>query len=321
MNLELFLKQPFLLLDVRSPSEFLGGHIPGATSFPLFSDEERAIIGTLYKKEGKEAAVKKGLQFAGPKLCAFIEQAESLAGSSKNIRLYCARGGMRSSSLAWLLKTAGFNTAVLSGGYKIFRRWVLERFSQKYPLQVLGGFTGSGKTDFLLKLKKMGEQVIDLEEIAKHKGSSFGQLEKRKQPSTEHFENTVAWELYSYNLEKPIWIEDESQMIGTCHIPKDLWTQMTEAPFFWMQNSKEERVKRLIQSYGHYPLEDLIASVKRLTKKLGLQKAESICKAIQEGEMEIAVAAILEYYDQAYTYSCQKKTSYTNRSSFVLDFY
>ncbi|MES2200017.1 MAG: tRNA 2-selenouridine(34) synthase MnmH [Chlamydiota bacterium] len=307
MNLELFLTQSSPLLDVRSPSEFLEGHIPGAISFPLFTDEERAIVGTLYKKEGKEVAIKRGLQFVGPKLSSFVEEAELLAGETKQLRLYCARGGMRSSSLSWLLTTAGFETTLLQGGYKSFRKWVLERFSQKYSLRVLGGFTGTGKTDLLLKLKEKDFQVIDLEALAAHRGSSFGQLEKKIQPSTEHFENILARQLFLCDPEKPLWIEDESRMIGMCCVPQDLWEQMTAAPFFWMEARKEERIGRLVESYGHYPVEDLIASLRRLTKKMGLERVENIVKSIQSGDMKTAVSAILEYYDQAYLYSSLKR--------------
>ena len=305
MILETFFKESSPLLDVRSPSEFLQGHIPGAISFPLFTDEERSIVGTLYKKEGKEVAVKKGLQFVGPKLASFVEMAELLG--SKDLRLYCARGGMRSSSLSWLLTTAGFRCRVLLGGYKSFRKWVLEQFAKKYALRVLGGFTGSGKTDLLLKLKEEGFQVVDLEALAAHRGSSFGQLDKKIQPSTEHFENMLAWELSTLDLHQPIWIEDESRMIGMCCVPQDLWDQMTAASFFWMQNTKEERMQRLIQGYGSYPKEDLIASVQRLTKKMGLERVENIVKAILEGDLGTAVSDILEYYDKAYLYASQKR--------------
>lgn len=307
MNLEIFLKKSTPLLDVRSPLEFSCGHIPGAISFPLFTDEERAIVGTLYKTEGKDVAVKKGLQFVGPKLASFVEQAELLTDESKSLRLYCARGGMRSSSVAWLLTTAGFECSLLPGGYKSFRQWTLSQFSKNYSLRVLGGFTGSGKTDLLIKSKEEGMQVIDLENLASHRGSSFGSLDKKIQPSTEHFENILAMELCLCDLDQPLWLEDESRMIGTCCIPKGLWDQMTAAPFFWMQSTKKERIIRLLQNYGHYPLEDLTASVSRLAKKMGRQRVDGIIKDMQENRMELAVSAILEYYDQAYLYSSQKR--------------
>lgn len=318
MNLDVFFKQSSPILDVRSPSEFLEGHIPGAISFPLFTDEERVVVGTLYKKEGKDLAVKRGLQFVGPKLASFVERAELLVDGTKKLRLYCARGGMRSSSLAWLLTTAGFNCSVLSGGYKSFRKWTLARFSQKYCLKVLGGFTGSGKTDLLFKLKEEGVQIVDLEDLAAHRGSSFGQLDKKVQPTTEQFENKLAWNLFFCDPDQSLWIEDESRMIGTCCIPQDLWDQMTAAPFFWLKSTKEERIKRLIQDYGLYPLEDLIASVRRLTKKMGHERVESIVKTIEEDHMEMAVSAILEYYDQAYQYSSQKRHPIRNELPFKI---
>src|SRR3990167_4099021 len=135
------------LIDVRSPLEFLQGHIPGSYSLPLFSNEERALVGTLYKKEGKETAIKEGLRLVGPKLHSLVEQAEKIA-PTKHIKLYCARGGMRSSSVSWLLTTAGFTCEVYSGGYKAYRNLVLKQFEKKYRFIVVGGFTGSGKTAF-----------------------------------------------------------------------------------------------------------------------------------------------------------------------------
>ena len=307
MKIEEFLSHAVPLLDVRSPAEFLQGHIPGAHSFPLFSDLERAEVGTLYKKAGKDAAVKLGLHMVGPKLASFVEQAETLCCSKRAFQLYCWRGGMRSHSLAWLLQTAGFSCHVLTGGYKAFRHWTLDQFQKPYRLMVLGGLTGSGKTDLLHKLRQQNEQVIDLEALAQHRGSSFVHLGCPPQPSSEHFENTLAWQLSQLDLRLPIWIEDESRQIGTCHLPLALWTQMSGAVFMWIHSPIEDRVKRLLGSYGEYAPQAIIASVERLVRKLGAVRTQQVVHAIQNRAMESAVAMVLEYYDQTYTFACQRR--------------
>ncbi len=306
MDIHTFLQQDSPILDARSPSEFNHGHIPGAFSLPLFSDEERKIVGTIYKQEGKEPAVKKGLFFVGPKLLSFVEKAEEIAGQKKILRLYCARGGMRSSSLAWLLQTAGFNCILLDKGYKSFRNWALAQFHQKYPFLVLGGFTGTGKTKLLHMLQNKKKQIIDLEDIAKHKGSSFGDLEGFSQPSSEHFENILAMKLAQLDPNCSVWIEDESRTIGSCYLPEGIWTQMRGAPFLWIEKSKEKRVSHLLSSYGNYHLEDLLKATKKLSKKLGAVKVLEIGSKIQNGDLESAISTVLEYYDKAYAYSCQK---------------
>lgn len=288
------------IFDVRSPAEFLQGHIPGAHSLPIFSNEERALVGTVYKQEGKEAAVSLGLDLVGPKLRSFVTQAKYIAGSKANIRVYCWRGGMRSSSMAWLLETAGFTCQVLSGGYKTFRRWTLDQFQKSYYLIILDGLTGSGKTEQLQALAKKGEQVIDLENIAKHRGSSFGHLGLAIQPSSEQFENILAYQLSRYDPLVPIWIENESRTIGKCYIPQKFKQQMTNASKVWVESTKEDRTRRLILEYGSYPADELIVATRRLVKKLGGVRTEQIVGCIERGEVEEAVILMLEYYDKAY---------------------
>jgi tRNA 2-selenouridine synthase len=302
-----FLCQSTPILDVRSPSEFIQGHIPGAISFPLLTDSERAQVGTLYKKQGKDAAIKLGLHFVGPKLSSFIKNAEDFASSQKSFRLYCWRGGMRSSSLAWLLEMAGFHITLLKGGYKVFRHWTLSQFNKNYSFMVLGGLTGSGKTELLHELENKNEQIIDLEKLAKHKGSSFGHLGNPQQPSNENFENILAFQLSKFNMNLPIWIEDESRMIGNCHLPSDLWKQMRRSLFFWVECSKQERIERLHKIYGNHSTDDMIQATQRLFKKLGGARTKQAIQSIQDKDIEKAISIVLEYYDQAYTYSCERR--------------
>lgn len=306
MCMKNFLLNKTPLLDARSPIEYQKGHIPGAISFPLFTDCERASVGCVYKKEGKNKAIQLGLSIVGPKLLSFVTQAEELCSNVKDVRLYCARGGMRSHSLAWLLQTAEFSCSVLEGGYKAYRNWVLQKFKKKYRFMVIGGLTGCGKTELLKELASSGEQIIDLEEIASHKGSSFGHLGNHLQPTCEHFENILATQLSLLNPDLPIWIEDESHLIGSCPIPKDIWEQMQTSSFVWLDSMKSERVQRLLCTYGSYKTEDLLASVKKLSKRLGAVSTKEVVEAIFQNKLESAIEMLLHYYDKAYLHSCQK---------------
>lgn len=307
MHTEEFLKKEGVLFDVRSPSEFLKGHIPGAISFPLFSNEERAKVGTVYKQQGHDPAVLLGFELLGPKLALIAKEGRALAGPSKRVRLYCARGGLRSQTIAWILKTAGVECTLLSSGYKAFRNWSLKQFKIEYDLRILGGFSGSGKTETLYDLKEKGEQIVDLEKLANHRGSAFGHLGNSPQPSVEHFENKLAMELFSHDFTSPIWIEDESRMIGSCPIPKELFERMRKKPIYWIDCDREKRVERLFKEYGAFPKEELIDGVSRLVKKLGGARTEETILAIKEGKIRSFISFMLEYYDQRYSYALQKQ--------------
>lgn len=311
MKIKEFLTHKTPLLDVRSPCEYNHAHIPGAQSFPLFTDDERAQVGTLYKKEGKDAAVKLGLRLVGPKLANLVEEAEKLTIGSKTVRLYCARGGMRSGSLAWLLQTAGFECVTLFGGYKLFRRWVLEQFEKTYHLSILGGLTGCGKTAILQDLKQEGEQIIDLEAYSNHKGSSYGHLGQIVQPSAEQFENLLAVQLSQFDRTLPCWIEDENRTIGSCPIPKGLWVQMQKGLFFWIDRPKEQRIKHLLEEYGKHTPEELITATQKLEKRLGLTRTKQIIQAIRNHDLHTAIDNVLDYYDSAYLHSLKKNRSLT----------
>ena len=199
-----------LVIDVRSPAEYQHAHMPGAVNIPLFDNEERKIVGTIYKQKSREDAIKIGLDLFGPKMRRIVEEVESLLQNKtteendaekqeqidrKSVAIYCWRGGMRSGAVAWLLSLYGYKIYLLDGGYKAFRNWVLGQFEKEYSLKVLGGFTGSGKTEILKELKEKGQNVIDLEKLAHHKGSAFGRLGEEAQPTSEMFENTLAIEL------------------------------------------------------------------------------------------------------------------------------
>lgn len=297
---ENFLELDLPVLDVRSPAEFARGHIPGAHSFPLFTDEERAIIGTLYKQEGRDQAFLKGLEFTGPRMAAMVTQALELAPDRK-VRLHCWRGGERSASVGWLLSKAGFHVSILKGGYKAFRNHVLRNFDRLLDLRVLGGFTGSGKTAHLRDLRSKGHQVIDLEDLACHKGSSFGAIGQAPQPSTEHFENLLFNELRYIDPQRPLWLEDESMMIGKVRIPDGIYRQMRSAPLIFIDRPLEARAAHLVDEYGRHDAAELATAIGRIGKRLGPQHAKAAIEALGQGDLYSVAIIALRYYDKAYS--------------------
>lgn len=299
IDIENFLDINIPVFDVRSPVEFDRGHIPDAINLPLFSNEERAIVGKAFHQKGRDEAVKIGLEKVSVKLTAFIENVQQKT-DKKEIRLHCWRGGMRSQSMAWLLDTAGFQVHLLEGGYKSYRRFVLKYFEQKFSLIVIGGMTGSGKTEILKNLKESGENVIDLEALACHKGSVFGHLGQNHQPSTEFFENLLFRELCNVKPNNPIWIEDESMAIGNIYIPAAFYQQMQETKLIFIERSREQRAKRLVDEYAGFDKSLLKESVDRISRRIGGDHAKRIIGYIENNEFYQAIYDTLNYYDKLY---------------------
>ncbi|KAA9325467.1 tRNA 2-selenouridine(34) synthase MnmH [Adhaeribacter soli] len=302
----LSLKEHLPLLDIRSPKEFAAGHIPGALSFPLFSDEERHQIGTAYKQISQEKAVLMGLDFFGPNMSAMVKQAKKLA-PGKEVLLHCWRGGMRSQSVAWLLDLAGFKVHLLDFGYKSYRHYALEQFGKKYRLLLIGGATGSGKTEILTELIKLNEPVIDLEKLANHKGSAFGTIGMPPQGTIEQFENDLALELAALNVSKTTWLEDESISIGKVNVPKPFHEQMRAAPVLKLEIPREVRVKKLAEEYCKVKKEVLSGSITKIQKRLGGLSTKEALAAIEAGDMEKMVEIALVYYDKAYQFELDHK--------------
>ncbi|MEP0922205.1 tRNA 2-selenouridine(34) synthase MnmH [Leptolyngbya sp. FACHB-711] len=301
-----FLAHPGVMLDVRSPAEYRQGHIPGAISFPLFTDQERAQVGTCYKHEGRDAAVELGFQLVGPKSAQFLATAKQLA-PDRRVRVHCWRGGMRSGSVAWVLKMGGFEVATLHGGYKAFRNWALKTFEQPKPIVILGGMTGTGKTDILLALKNQGAQVLDLEAIASHRGSSYGSLGLPPQPTNEQFENEAAVQWAKFQADSPIWIEAESKRIGTCCIPEPLFQQMDQAEVLEVVRPRSERLALLANVYGSADREAVVTATERIRKRLGGLRTQQAVDFIRQGQISEGVSIVLEYYDKTYTYDLQRR--------------
>jgi len=325
------------VIDVRSPGEFNHAHIPGAVNIPLFTDEERKIVGTTYKQQSREQAIKIGLDFFGPKMRKIVEEAEKIcvtqnsnSDKTDNSRglikqktgflfIYCWRGGMRSGAVSWLLDLCGFKVFTLSGGYKKFRNYVLETFKNPFSFHILGGYTGSGKTETIKKLKDEGRTVIDLEELASHKGSAFGSIGMPKQPTQEMFENMLAMELQihsnrceqttgaaaydvsSNNYPNTIWLEDESQRIGHVNIPNDLWKTMRSAPVFFMDIPFEKRLEHITEEYGKLDKTKMIDAIGRIKEKLGGLNAKNAIRLLEDGNTIESFRILLKYYDKLYT--------------------
>jgi tRNA 2-selenouridine synthase len=302
----LLLKNAIALVDVRTPAEFEHGHVPGACNLPLFSNEERVKVGTTYKQVGREEAILLGFDLTGSKWSGFIKQSLEIA-PDKKIGVHCWRGGMRSGAMAWALDLYGFEVYLIQGGYKKYRHWVHRQFEQQYQLQILGGMTGSGKTKILQQLKKMGEQVIDLEEIAQHQGSSYGSMNKMVQPTQEQFENNLANQLKDLHKQKRIWVEDESLTIGKRSIPNSFWHQMRDAGMIDIKVELQHRVRSLATEYGSLDKDFLAESTERIRKRLGPEQTKYAIEAIRENRMEDFVMIVLVYYDKTYRTGLSKR--------------
>jgi tRNA 2-selenouridine synthase len=309
------------VFDVRSPGEYNHAHMPGAISLPLFTDEERKEVGTAYKQISREQAIKIGLDYFGPKMRKMVEQVET-AGSQQSadgslptancILVYCWRGGMRSGAVSWLLDMYGFKVYTLIGGYKKFRNHVLDTFKKPYLFNIIGGYTGSGKTELLKTLKERGEKVIDLEGIAIHKGSAFGAIGLPPQPTQEMFENLLSTELSAIGSQEElpaagcrlptgcIWLEDESQRIGLVNIPGDIWKNMRGSKVWFLDIPFEERLKHITPEYGVLEQDKLIAAIERISQKLGHLNAKTAILLLKEGKISESFDILLRYYDKFY---------------------
>lgn len=308
LSISNFLEQSVghLIIDVRAPIEFDKGHVTNAINVPLFDDIERAEIGTLYKQQGKDFAVTRGLEIVSPKLVPFVNQVKELS-KNKKIFVYCFRGGMRSNSFAWLMNTSGLDATILEGGYKNYRKHVLSYFEREKKLVVIGGMTGSGKTDLLKKIKSESCQIIDLEALANHKGSAFGSINEKKQNPQQIFENKLFYELNLLDENKLILVEDESQSIGYNKIPRGFWLQMKKAPIVKIDISFELRVQKLVEDYTTTNIDALKICVKKIEQNLGTQNATLCLKYLDENNLTEVARITLKYYDKAYTFTYNKK--------------
>ena len=334
------------VLDVRSPGEYRHAHIPDSFTLPLFTDEQRKIIGTAYKQESRQAAVNYGLNYFSERMKIIpqetigiisdwhknkVPSSSPLSGGGgldlfssspsgdrgQGLLIHCWRGGMRSESVAWLLNLYGYKIYVLKGGYKSFRNWALAQFEKTYSLKILGGYTGSGKTDVLKEMQRKGKSIIDLERLANHKGSAFGSLGEKPQPTQEMFENLLAIELwktgietennqtngngYTKNGKTEIWLEDESRHTGLVNIPKTLWEQMRNSNLYFLEIPFEERLNYIVATYSVFDKKDLVTSIMKIQKKLGGLETKNAINFLLENNLKECFSILMQYYDKLYT--------------------
>ncbi len=302
MNITEFLKSPRLpLIDARSESEFKQGHIPGALNHPILNDTERKKVGICYKREGKEAAISLGYKLVEHKFDDKLKAVQKDISFNPAL-VYCWRGGLRSKIFTDVLQRGGLSIRRLENGYKAYRQWALKTLKKPYPIIVLGGATGTGKTEVLHLLKERGEQVLDLEGLANHKGSAFGGIGMPEQPTNEQFENELALKFHRFDQSRPIWVENESRHLGKVKLPDHLYTLLREAKVIVIQQPLQIRIDRIIKEYAVLPQESLIASIQALKKRLGHKRMTDAITHLKNGEDASWIALMLQYYDKMYDY-------------------
>jgi tRNA 2-selenouridine synthase len=242
----------------------------------------------------------------GPRLAEIIQQTETIA-AGKEILVHCWRGGMRSSNFCQFAGMAKIKSQVLNGGYKAYRQFAFETFQQPLQIILIGGCTGSGKSEVLRALAAQGEQILDLEKMAHHKGSAFGSLMQLPQPTTEQFHNNLFEEIFKLDISKPIWVEDESITIGKVFLPPDFWLLMKSSPIVQMNVSKEVRVQRLVAEYGHADRAEFLEAMTKIVKRLGGQHFKAAKEKLLAGDMAGTIEILLTYYDKYYLESIENK--------------
>lgn len=355
LPLDAFLSTPGPVLDVRSPAEWRHARIPGAINFPLFSDSERAAVGTAYKNVGRAKAVNLGLELIGPRLPLLSTAAAEVAALLRDwqrspsspaprLKIHCARGGMRSGAIAFLVSLLSLPCATLEGGYKAFRRAAVDRLDSPIPnLVVLSGRTGSGKSETLRTLKRRGRRVLDLEGAAGHRGSAFGGLTPIReveghgssrldlprrtmdalgtiggavvpppdQPTTEQFENTLFSDLRYYDAQPdphgPIFTEHENHNIGRVNLSHGIHNLLISSPRIRLEPARQDRLERILREYGSCPTEPLMEATIKISKKLGGERTKEVLKRLELGNVNEAANLLLEHYDVLYDRAAEKR--------------
>jgi tRNA 2-selenouridine synthase len=316
------------IIDVRSPQEFTEDHIPGAINLPVLYDSERVEVGTTYKQINPFQARKLGAALVAKNISEHITQHFANKEKKYHPLVYCWRGGQRSLSMALVLSQIGWRVTLLEGGYKTYRAYVrqqIEELPKKFTYKILCGFTGSGKTHILQKMRERGAQVLDLENLAQHRGSLLGEEWQDKlspQPSQKYFESLLLQQLQSFNPSQPIWIESESMKVGKIYLPKSLWEKMKQACCIEIQLPINARVKFLLQKYSHfieYP-DILKVRLEKLKYRYGWEKIHHWYQLIDAEKWELFIKDILHsHYDPTYRKSIQKHFSNIKQVRYLYD--
>lgn len=300
------------MIDARSPAEFAEDHAPGAINLPVLSNEERAEVGTIYVQQDRFLARKIGAAYIARNVAHHLQTALADQPGSFRPLIYCWRGGQRSNAMATILAQVGWRTAVLAGGYKTWRRHVSARlYDQTLPfrLVLLDGYTGTAKTEVLQRLAARGQQVIDLEGLAAHRGSLFGAIPGQPQPSQKLFESRLLVALEGLDPARPVIVEAESSKVGERMVPPALWDVMTAAPRLELSASPEARARYLVRAYGDM-VEDRAAlddALRRLPTWPGRKRLEAWGRLADAGDFEaLALELMTLHYDPAYLRSSRK---------------
>jgi tRNA 2-selenouridine synthase len=300
------LRKELPAVDVRSEGEFAEGHVHDAVNIPILNNEERKAVGTDYKQKGQMEAIKTGFRLVGPRILDIVNEAERIA-ANRELLVHCWRGGMRSANFCQFAGMAKIRTHQLVGGYKSYRNEALQSFAKPFDFYIIGGFTGSGKSEILNALSRKGEQILDLEKLSNHKGSVFGGLMQPPQPTTEQFQNNLFEKILELDLSKRIWVEDESIMIGKIVLPEPFWKRMSASPVVEMNVSKETRIKRLVNEYGPSDKEEFLKAMSAIVKRLGGQHFQAAREKLLMDDMSGVIDILLTYYDKAYATGLLKK--------------
>jgi tRNA 2-selenouridine synthase len=294
------------VIDCRSPAEYAEDHVPAAISAPVLDDAERAAIGTMYKQLSPFDAKKLGAALVARNVARHLETLFAGKGASWRPLVYCWRGGKRSAAMAHILREVGWEAQTLPGGYRAYRRWVvakLEEMPGKFDFQVVHGPTGSGKSRLLAALRRAGAQVLDLEDLAAHRGSVLGNLPDRPQPSQKWFESLLLQELRAFDASRPVFVEGESRKIGQLQLPEALIERMRASPCIVLDTSLEARVSLLLEEYRHF-VENPAALAAQLDCLAGLHGRERIARwnalAQRRAWREFVALLLAEHYDPAY---------------------
>jgi tRNA 2-selenouridine synthase len=310
---ESFAIKDVIYVDVRSPKEYKEDHIPESLNLPILDDEQREIVGILYKHEGKESATQKGVEMVLPVLDDKLEQLRTLATKGQVI-LYCWRGGLRSKSMAELSTAAGIEVKRLVGGYKEYRKYVMQELDNMTlpPFYSLYGLTGAGKTQIIKLLEEQGAYTLDLEGYANHRGSVFGSVGLGEQPSQKHFDSVLLKKLQQIPKDAPTVIEGESSKIGKLFIPKKVFVHLLESNKILVYDSVENRARRIIEEYTRKKSkEELVKAVGFLGRRIGKQKVERYIESIEAEDYQPVVEELLvKYYDPLYNHPSEPSDEY-----------
>lgn len=299
----------YILIDARSPKEFMDSPIPGAVNIPALLDDERVEVGTAYVRESTERAKEIGIEKISKRLPEIFKEINELSKKYDKLVFYCARGGMRSSSLEAIFYALKYKTLKLEGGYKAYRNYIMDRLpeeNKEVKYVVLHGRTGVGKTKILEKLSEKGYSVMDLEKMADHKGSFFGGLCEKKKQSQKRLESEI-YEKISDEKTKYVIVESESKRIGDIYLPEEVYSSILNGCHLLVDTSMENRVKIIMEDYASASKEELKSCLDKVGRYISKERYEEYSNLLEEGKLDKLSEILMEkYYDPLYDQSINK---------------